>query len=390
MSFEQSIVQLPDFVVEEISFNQPIVIRVRYAGVISCPKCGSNTLRLKDSWTRRVRHHPVGDKLTVLELRTGKYRCRCGKYFHPKYPGILPYQRSSESLRHYVGKKHHEGLCQSVLGRTMAMSWATVERYYRHFLGRKAAEVEGNLAPRVLGIDEHFFTKKQGFATTLANLSTHKVHDVMLGRSEASLGPQLDKIPARWRTRVVLMDLSDTYRSIVRRYFENALIVADRFHVIRLINHHFMEAWKGIDPVGRKSRGLVSLMRRHEENLKPEQVPRLRAYLVDFPVLEQLYDFKQELTALMRLKKLTARAAKRVIPDFLFAIECLKDTPIPTLQTLGNTLESWKDEIARMWRFTKTNSITEGLHNKMELIARRAYGFRNFQNYRLRVKALCG
>jgi hypothetical protein len=40
-----------------------------------------------------------------------------------------------------------------------------------------------------------------------------------------------------------------------------------------------------------------------------------------------------------------------------------------------------------MWRFTKSNAITEGLHNKMEVISRRAYGFRNFQNYRLRVRA---
>jgi transposase len=390
MSLEESVVQLPDFVVEEISFRQPIVIRVRYTGLVRCPKCQGTALRLKDSWTRRVRHHPIGDKLTVLEFRTGKYRCPCGRHFHPRYPGILLYQRASESLRQHVGKKHHDGLCQSVLGRTLAMSWATVERYYRHFLGRKAAEVEGNPAPRVLGIDEHFFTKKQGFATTLANLSSHKVHDVVLGRSEASLGPYLEKMAARWRTRVVLMDLSETYRSIVRRYFENALVVADRFHVIRLINHHFMDAWKGIDPVGRKSRGLISLMRRHPENLKPEQVPKLRSYLRDFPVLERLYDFKQELTALMRIKKVTAKVAKRKIPDLLFAIECLKDTPIATLQTLGATLDSWKNEIVRMWRFTKTNSITEGLHNKMELISRRAYGFRNFQNYRLRVKALCG
>jgi hypothetical protein len=34
--------------------------------------------------------------------------------------------------------------------------------------------------------------------------------------------------------------------------------------------------------------------------------------------------------------------------------------------------------------------ITEGLHNKMEMISRRAFGFRNFKNYRLRVIALCG
>ncbi len=43
-----------------------------------------------------------------------------------------------------------------------------------------------------------------------------------------------------------------------------------------------------------------------------------------------------------------------------------------------------------MWRFSKTNGITEGFHNKMEMISRRAYGFRNFENYRLRVLTHCG
>jgi len=60
------------------------------------------------------------------------------------------------------------------------------------------------------------------------------------------------------------------------------------------------------------------------------------------------------------------------------------------LQQLGYTLDNWKEEIARMFRFSKTNSITEGLHNKMEMISRRAYGFRNFENYRLRVRVQCG
>jgi transposase len=43
-----------------------------------------------------------------------------------------------------------------------------------------------------------------------------------------------------------------------------------------------------------------------------------------------------------------------------------------------------------MWRFTRNNGITEGFHTKMELIQRRAYGFRNFSNYRLRVIVMCG
>ena len=60
------------------------------------------------------------------------------------------------------------------------------------------------------------------------------------------------------------------------------------------------------------------------------------------------------------------------------------------MSSLGRTLELWKEEIARMFRFSKNNGITEGFHRKMKLIQRRAYGFRNFENYRLRVRVLCG
>jgi transposase len=62
---------------------------------------------------------------------------------------------------------------------------------------------------------------------------------------------------------------------------------------------------------------------------------------------------------------------------------------MPIVQ-LGKSLWSWREEIVRMWRFTKNNGITEGFHNKMETISRQAFGFRDFQNYRLRVKVLCG
>jgi transposase len=68
----------------------------------------------------------------------------------------------------------------------------------------------------------------------------------------------------------------------------------------------------------------------------------------------------------------------------------LRTSGLAQMITLGETLDSWKAEIATMWRFTKSNGITEGFHNKMETISRQAYGFRNFENYRMRVKVLCG
>ena len=43
------------------------------------------------------------------------------------------------------------------------------------------------------------------------------------------------------------MDLAQAYRALVRKHFPQARIVADRFHVIRLINHHFLACWRDLD-----------------------------------------------------------------------------------------------------------------------------------------------
>ncbi len=58
--------------------------------------------------------------------------------------------------------------------------------------------------------------------------------------------------------------------------------------------------------------------------------------------------------------------------------------------TLGEMLHAWSEEIARMWRFTRSNGIIEGFHNKLETIGRQAYGCQNCENYRQRVQVLCG
>lgn len=62
---------------------------------------------------------------------------------------------------------------------------------------------------------------------------------------------------------------------------------------------------------------------------------------------------------------------------------------MPAPVSAASPLAAWSEEIVAMGRFTRNNGITEGFHNKMELINRQAYGFRNFQNYRPCVKVLC-
>ena len=169
------------------------------------------------------------------------------------------------------------------------------------------------------------------------------------------------------------MDLSETYRRIARKYFPNAIIVADRFHVVRLINHHFLKAWKQQDEEGRKNRGLLSLMRRHQWHLNDKNRLKLMAYLAQYPVLKALYEVKQQLNQYMLLKTLNAKRMKAKLPGFIKLLNQLHHSP---LKGLAKTLHSWIEPIVAMWRFRKSNGITEGFHNKMEMLSRRAYGFR--------------
>ncbi len=391
MPVHQAIIELPDFKVSDPIGWYFMSFEAFYEGKPTCPHCGCDKLRKKDTFWRRVRHICVGDRLSELKLRAHKFICLgCKRYFNQRFPGILPYKRATENFRRDIFQQHHDGITQKTLAHRMRLGQATIERWYRDHLKLEDAKNCRTHCPKVLGIDEHFFTKRKGYATTLVDLAKHRVFDVVLGRSDASLKPYLTRLPGRENVRVVVMDLSDTYKALVKKYFPNAIIVSDRFHVIRLINQHFMNSWKMLDPEGRKNRGLVSLMRRHRWNLQAEQIEKLYSYLNKNLALKAIYDFKQELAALLLLKTQKAYQCRKHIPRLLKAINDLKESGFEFLKTLGKTLDNWKEEIVRMWRFKKTNSITEGLHNKMEMLSRRAYGFRNFENYRLRVRVHCG
>lgn len=345
---------------------------------------------MKDTYLRVVRHESWGARHVFIELRCHKWRCRdCGRYFRQRFPGLLPWQHATEAFRRQIFERHWDGINRSRLGRRENLSPATVERYFQHFLHRSAAECQDAACPRILGIDEHFFSRRHGYATTFCDLAKHKVYDVVLGRSETALASYLQQLKGKENVRVVCMDLSPAYRALVVRNFPKALIVTDRFHVIRLLLQQFHAVWRRIDALGSKNRGLVSLLRRHAVHLRPEQSAKLACYFAQQPALAILYEFRERLCRLLLLRQQTARACRHLVPVLLHAIDQLRSSAFAELQSLGQTLHSWREEIARMWRFTRNNAITEGFHTKMEVLQRQAYGFRNFKNYRLRVVVMC-
>jgi transposase len=271
----------------------------------------------------------------------------------------------------------------------MRIGSATVERWFHDFLLREVAERKGAVCPRILGIEEHFFSRKAGYATTFCDLRSHTIFDVVLGRSEAALEDYLAKLPGKGRVRVVCMDLSSVYRPIIRKHFPKAKIVADRFHVIRLVNHHFLACWREIDPIGGKHRGLLSLMRRHRHNLKPEQRAKLERYFDQFPALGEIYRFKQRLCYLLLKKHRTRKQCEHLAPSIRPRHRGSEELRADAARPAGSHPFVVGDEDRHDVALHQKQRHHRRLPHQNGKLQRQTFGFRNFNNYRLRVRIMC-
>ena len=384
------ILNLPGFTIKKVSGYLPLILDVHYRRKARCPFCQGKQLRKKARFIRNVKHESVGDRPMILRFKAYKFYCKaCYRYFNQQFPGIGKHQRATERFQTQIFHQHAQGISGKTLAQNFRLGKATVERWFHQRYLLENRETLQKKCPKVLGLDEHSFSKKKGYATTFCDLARHNIFDVVPGKSSADLAGYLNILSGKERVKVVCIDLSTSYRNIVRQYFPNAMIVADRFHVIRLVNQMAMQTYQSIDPQIKYQRGILNALRTNPDNLKPHQVLKRDQYFRQQPAIAAVYAFKQKLHRLLMFKHRMAKHCKRLIKIFLDYIQQLKESRFSFLNSLGKTLWLWRDEIVRMWRFTKNNGITEGFHRKMKLIQRRAYGFKNFENYRIRVKVLC-
>jgi len=357
----------------------------------SCPYCAGSSLRSKGRYERRARHLQCFGHQSEVIIRCRRYQCvSCDVSFVQRLPGILPGKRSTEPWRRQLFEHHHDGVCAKTLAEREKVGQATVGRVYAEFTERKAKERLSLDCPFVLGVDEHTLHRGQRFATTFCDLKNHRVFDISPGRSEAELARYLRSLRGRDKVRVVCIDLSNSYRAMIRRWFPRAVIVADRFHAIRVVGVHLMRLARQLCPQLGWNRSWLGLLRRRSDRLDPEQLSRLQQLFQAQPALQGIYEIKEKLCALLRLKNCKKGACRYHIRQLLSLINTLRQSRLEPALTLAKTLSDWTEEIVRMWRFSRNNGITEGFHRKMKLIQRRAYGFRSFENYRLRVIAQCG
>jgi transposase len=286
----------------------------------------------------------------------------------------------------------------SQLASELGVSWDTVMAAVHEYGEPLVADPDRIGAVRQLGVDETTWltaTREHStkYATSLVDLERRIVIDVVEGNTASDLAGWLDAQPSTFTSgiRVVATDLAESYRSGLEGRIDQAIRVADPFHVVRVANRVLDTVRRRVQnrTLGHRGRKRDPLYRIRKLLLSGTE--RLDGTGVDRMLLGlRVGDPDQEV--------LGAWLAKESVRDIYLA-ESLRDAEllidkaiegcrldaVGEVRSLGLTLARWKAQILARHSTGASNGPTEGLNLLVKKVKRAGYGFRSFANYRLRI-----
>lgn len=355
-----------------------------------CPRCASPSQTIYDSREVVLKDCPVRDKLLVLRVKKRRYYCQpCRRPFTEPLPGVRKGYRCTERYRKALRWAAETFTDLKKVQRYLRCSAGWMyENYYEQLELRRKRNLNYPW-PTSLGVDEIAFKRhpKLGvteYATVFVDHPNRRVYELCGGKNISQLFDQLKARPAGENVRHVSLDLSEGYRSLCRALFPNATLTADKFHVLRLLVPAIHRRRHQIAGHIRKQR-IGKLLLKSSQDLDFSTRAFIARFLEPHQELKAIYHFKERLHRLYRIKgwRRAAAAFDRILTD-------LKSfAPIPELAKLRRTLKRWRTEILNYFRTGLTNARTEGFNNVAKLVKRRGYGYRNLNNYRLRLLDTC-
>ncbi|MGI8493004.1 MAG: ISL3 family transposase, partial [Acidimicrobiales bacterium] len=199
------------------------------------------------------------------------------------------------------------------------------------------------------------------------------------------------------RIRFAALDMSTSYAAVYSVILPRAAQVVDPFHVIALANRCLDAVRRRVqseqtghrgrrdDPLYRARRVLLT----GEEKLGAAATERLWSLLeLGDPGAEVaiVYRVKERLRDFYRTNDLDQ--ARQLLEEL--KAHCLRRAMPPEIQKLGRTIRTWFDKICNYHLAKVTNGPTEALNNLIKRIKRIGFGFRNFENYRIRALLYAG
>ncbi|MEK4177895.1 ISL3 family transposase [Aeribacillus sp. FSL K6-2848] len=361
--------------------EEPNVFRATAAPqTITCPICAGATV-CHDRSLRRFRHgYAWHIGVLWVELFVPRQRCKeCGFTFTFDY-GLGLVHSSTEAFRREIVKRCH-GRSIAEVAREYGLLYTTVERWFYKYAPEQLVEEEA----QHICVDEFALRKGHNYATSVLNAVTGRILAIVPHRDQQAIETVLKKVTGKVRT--VMSDFSAAMAGAIQTVYPTAVHVLDRFHLVQFFT----------DAQQRRRRYLVQAKRHHKARFidrclarKPEELTEEeRAFVREW--LEEDFHSKHIYQALnhMRyvLKVMTRTQAKRRLKDWLKRYQF---HPCGVVAKIAKTIIIREKEMIETILSPFSNGIMEGTNNKIKLIKRRGFGYRNDAHLFLRLRLETG
>jgi len=342
----------------------------------ACQDCGKKTNYIYDhAKPRKVKHGTIADKTAILVFSIRRFKCLfCNSIFVEKTNIISKYQRAT--------LRHKQEVIFNLSDRSFSagtkkykVAYNTQRRWLDELVKNKLFdfdEEETKNKPFVLGIDEVSFAGRQ-MITTIGNITDHHLKGILNSKRKDELKKVLRSFSPKIKSLIseVVIDMCPLYLMAVKQVLPQTAIVVDHFHIIQDANKR-IDGTRYILQDIYKKRIPRYILTKNKEDLIGQQIHYLADIIKQYPELNMFYQTKERLRDMYRSKdKQEAQEKLRTI------IVSLTSTDDGELISWGRTLSYWKEYILNYWNSKSTNGYMEGMHNKMKLIKRISFGFRN-------------
>jgi transposase len=357
---------------------------------MACFRCASKCETIYDRRKVRIRDDKIRNFHVRLIILKKRYLCpSCKKPRTESIDGVLPKCRTTQRFKRAIKKLCLQFSSLEDVCKEFKVSRDFVYRAFYEMLELETRKHQ-NPWPEAIGVDEHSFRKPKGggygrteFATLIVSHTRKKAIDLVNGKTCLDLHSQLSYIPGRENVRWVTLDLCDPFKKWAKEFFPNAKLVADPFHVIRLLNADLIKTRKEItgDIRTLKVRKLIMRSRIRLEYFERTELDQFLGY---HPKLEEIYYWKEKLLTLYRTRGY--EKAKVSLKSMIDEMASSRSKPILRLR---KTLQKWFNEVLGHFQSGLTNARVEGFNNVAKTVLKRAYGFRSFKNFKLKVLNAC-
>jgi transposase len=357
-----------------------------------CPTCTKSSTAIHQYRKRAIRDLPWAGKICLVEFAARRFFCRgCGCPFREELAWLPRHSRLTDRYAAYVFDQCRRTSLQAV-HRKERLGYKTVERLY-YERAQITTRVAEPVLVRQLGIDEIALRKGHDqFVLVLSDLEQGRILEVLADRTKETLMAYFADWTDEQRqaVREVAMDLWEPYAQAVEACLPQAQIVADRFHVMKLLNDQVTTARRQIqreapEEVRSVLKGCRWLLVRNEVDLSQAQKERLQAMFLVAPSLGELHRLKE------RFRAIFAAPLSRELANWrLFGwIAQVERSGLSALTSFVGTLRRRLSHILNYFPARLSSGRVEGLNTKIKLIKRCAYGFGNFAHFALRVQVEC-